>query len=239
VNLRVSRRRTRRFQSSRLALACVGALFLAAISGASSRAGSSSSTTIFGFTSNASGWVGAPTSGSWVAVLDGTAGNPAGALKASVSGSGKTGSAISWTWSGSWTSLGVPGGTAVTAVTLTGLDSRVTSFVGGTASSFGTMQLLNGSGVSQGNLWGGRSFSAADGGWVAVGSQPTLTVPAAPASAMRRALEPLADLVARIARSGDAAGVDERARRKGRQDPLTAVSSSTRSPRRRAARSAP
>jgi len=179
VNLRVSGRRMGRFQSSRLALACVGALFLAAISGASSRAGSSSSSTTFAFTSNASGWIGAPTSGSWVAVWDGTTGNPAGALKASVSGSGKTGTAISWTWSGSWTSLGVPAGTAVTAVTLIGLDSRVTSYVGGTASSFGTMQLLNGTGVPQGTLWTGRSFSAADGGWVAAGSQPTLSVPAA------------------------------------------------------------
>jgi hypothetical protein len=161
------------------AAAVIGVVLIGVGLSAAGPTSASSATTSFAFASNASGWVGAPTSGSWVASWDGATGNPAGALKSTVSGSGKTGTAITWTWSGSWTSLGVPSGATVLSVTLTGLDTKVTAYTGGTNSSFGTLQLQNGSGASQGTLWAGRSFSAVDSSWVAAGSQAGVSVPSA------------------------------------------------------------
>ncbi|KAB2967988.1 MAG: CxxxxCH/CxxCH domain-containing protein [Thermoanaerobaculia bacterium] len=114
--------------------------------------------------------------GNSAAAYDSATGNPAGAIYTQISGKNKS-NANYWEWSGTFEALGVPAGSAVTAVQLTGGFTRCTTYTTGAQSSAGPWELRDAAGTAVlATLYAGRTFSAADGSWVgATGSVTSLS----------------------------------------------------------------
>jgi hypothetical protein len=132
-------------------------------------------TKLFAFAASAEGFVatqGANSTLTW----DSTTGNPAGALKARITGRSKS-NANWWAYTGTWESLGVPVGATVTAIRVSAAYTRCTEYTTGASSTIGPYELRDNGGVLQATLWTGRTVTAVDAAWVAVPAQTDQAVP--------------------------------------------------------------
>jgi len=118
----------------------------------------------FPFTSNAQSFTANPAANatlSWI----GTDGNPSGSLQSAVTGKNHSNQNSSWTLTTTFTALGVPSGSTITAITAASLDSKCTAFTtGGSQHTSGTATLVDGATTI--TLSAARSFTAVDASWV-------------------------------------------------------------------------
>ena len=130
---------------------------------------------LFAFLNDSESYIGYPDT-DMVLSYDGAIGNPAGSLKARISGRNKNGQAY-WEWSGTWENLGVPSGATVTAVRLNGCSTRCTEYSTGANSSVGPYDIWDSAGTTLiATIWSGRSVTGTEGSWDNTGAQSDQTV---------------------------------------------------------------
>lgn len=134
-------------------------------------------TKTFSFAADAEGFVANPGANSTLS-WDGSVGNPAGSLKARVTGRNKNDS-NSWAWTGTWEQLGVPTGSTVSSIRVDSAYTRCTEYATGSSSTIGPYQVKDGGGSLLATLWSGRTITGTDASWVAVAAQADQTVPSA------------------------------------------------------------
>lgn len=121
----------------------------------------------FNFLSSSEGFT-ATTGASTTAAFDSATGNPAGSVYTQITGRNNNSSNY-WEWTGTFENLGVPAGSVVTGIQLTGAFNRCTIYNTGQQSTSGPYELRDSTGSTLlATLWGGRNFSAVDPNWVSV-----------------------------------------------------------------------
>lgn len=68
-------------------------------------------------------------------------------------------------WSGTWEDLGVPAGSVIDGVTMTGLRTKAVTLPSGTSGTFDGVKIYDSGNVLRTTLWSGRTPSAAETSW--------------------------------------------------------------------------
>lgn len=137
-------------------------------------------TRTFTFATNAEGFTANPAAPSGTShTYSSSVGNPAGSLQTRTTGRNRSRTMSWWDWTGTWQQLGVPAGSTVTAIQLTGAQTRCSEYNVGAASIIGPYELRDGGGGTLlGTLWGGRTVTSATTAWTATTAQAAVSVPA-------------------------------------------------------------
>ncbi len=130
----------------------------------------------FTFETTAESFSGTAGSGDSTLSYDSGTGNPLGALKSRIYGRKSGPDANYWEWTGTWEDLGVPLGGTVTQIRVNAGYTRCTEYNVGVGFTVGPYELRENGGTLIATLWSGRSGTATDGSWVAIGAQSDQSV---------------------------------------------------------------